>query len=67
MSLEDVFGTEKFVRAYRIIEKDFESVGMAGMDMDQMQKKIDFISEEMFAQHYTLLLTLVVMENKVDE
>lgn len=40
---------------------------MAAMEMDQIQKKIDFISEEQFAQHFTMLLTLVVMENKVDE
>jgi hypothetical protein len=45
MSLEDVFGTDSFIRAYRIIEKDFDTLGMAGMDMDKIQKKIDFISE----------------------
>ncbi len=40
---------------------------MGGMDLDKLQTKICFISEELFAQHFTLLLTLIVMENKVNE
>lgn len=34
---------------------------MGGIDIDAIQKKIDFISEELFSRQFTMLLTLVVM------
>ena len=66
-SLEDVFGTEDFVRAYRIIEREFETRGVASLEHDNLAAKVDFIDRGLFSQYVTLLTTLIVMESKINE
>lgn len=43
MTLQDVFGTQNFVKVYRIIEKEFDADDMGALDVDKIKKKVDFI------------------------
>ena len=64
--LEDKFGTDNFIKIYRALQKELEMKGLANFNILEVVKNLEGVpNQHLIAENVPLLLTLIVMEEKM--
>lgn len=66
INLEDKFGTDQFIQIYRILEGELQTRGLENFNILELEGRMgQHVEKKLILDNLPLLLTLIVMEQKM--